>query len=172
MKIKKSFHQWLPIPLLILLGLAVFFVGKNSTALKSVATVHQFLKEIPEIQPDYLGEIISKDGNLITIEYFEKEMSPLSQITTKEGRLSFLKNASFEEKVEIGKQLKQKVIGTITVLVPLHTPIYLKKETPQAIKYSELQNEDFIIIWGELNEKGQVISDFIVSANPQTYEQK
>lgn len=172
MKTKKSFHQWLPIPLLILLGVSVFLIGKNSNALKSVATVHQFLKEIPETQPDYLGEIVSKDGNLITIKYFEKEASPLSQITTKEGRLSFLKNASFEEKIEIGKQLKQKLVGNITILVPLHTPIYLKKETPLPINYSELQNGDFIIIWGDLGEKGQVISNFIVSANPQIYEQK
>ena len=158
------------IALVFLVGGGAFFLGQNAKTIKKITEIRSFIKKLPNTNPDYLGEIISKDGNLITIKYFEKSASPLSKFTDRESVIKFLRKLSTEEKIAIGEELKQKVSGTSTVLVPLGTPIYVKKGSPELINFTELKNGDFIVVWGTLNEKGQITSDFILTANPKNYE--
>lgn len=169
---KLLFSQKIPILLFIFVGIGIFFSGIYFSGFKNVSRIQQFVKQIPETTPDYLGEIVSKEGNLLIIKYFEKKDTPIDNLTTKETRLSFLKKASLEEKIKIGETLKQKVEGTVTILVPLNTPIYLKKEVPIPTTLLKLKRGDFVVIWGDINGKGQVVSNFIVSANPKNYEQR
>jgi hypothetical protein len=117
-----------------------------------------------------LGEIVSKDGNLLTIKYFDKSETPLAKFSNRNEMIKIMRNMSTEEKIAMGEKLQQKVLGTTTVLVPLNTPIYIKKNSPELLNFAGLQNGDFIVIWGNLNEKGQVVSDFILTANPKNYE--
>ncbi len=155
-----------------LLGVGIFFAGKNSPVIKTIKTIQKFKEEIPKTPPNYLGEIISKEGNLISIKYFETQNSSAEKIKSKDEFISFLKNASMEEKIKMRDELKQKVLGNISVQVPLNTSIYEKKKTPTPINFSDLEIGNFIVIWGNLNEKEQVIADFILTANPQNYEKK
>ncbi len=156
--------------LVILFGGSAFYLGKNSPIIKKIAEIQSFVKNLPNTQPDYLGEIVSKDGNLLTIKYFNKSDTPLTNFSNRRELMKTMQNISIEEKIAMGEKLQQKVLGTITVLVPLNTLIYVKKNSPKLLNFAELQNGDFIVIWGNLNPKGQVISDFILTANPKNYE--
>jgi hypothetical protein len=165
-----SFLQLTIFITIIVLGSGIFLLGKHCPIRGNISKIQTFIKQVPETSPDYLGEIVSKDGNLLTIKYFEKKELPFNEFRNKEELLKFMNQSSVEEKIKIGEQLKQKIIGTTTILVPLHTPIYLKKTRPSSIAFSKLKIGDFIVVWGELNKKGQVTSDFILTANPSTYE--
>lgn len=166
------FSRLVSILLFITSGIGVFFLGTFFSNIQNFSNVQQFLKTIPETNPDYLGEIVSKDGNLLTIKYFEDKNTPLGHLSNTKERLDFLKKASIEEKIKIMETLKQKVLGTTTILVPLDTPLFLKREFPEPISFLDLKKGDFIVVWGNLNNKGQVVSNFIMSANPTKYEQK
>jgi len=159
--------------LIAIIGIGIFFIGKYAPVVNNIKNAHNFIAEIPKVVPDYFGEIISKEGNLLIIKYFEKKGTAIEKIKTKKDFLFFLKNASIQDKLKIKASLEQKVLGNISVLVPLQTPIYLEeKSPPKPITFHQLEKGNFIVIWGNLNEKGQIISDFMVTANPKKYEQK
>lgn len=168
MKKSQSIIIW--ILLITFVGGGAFFLGKSSSVAKPVSEFKSFAKSLPKTSPDYLGEIISIDGNLVSIKYFDKSETPFANFSNRREFIKSLRNLSTTEKVTMGERLQQKVLGSRTVLVPIHTPIYLKKNSPKLINFAELRNGDFIVIWGNLNDKGQVISDFILTANPKNYE--
>lgn len=148
-----------------IIGIGIFFIGKHVPTLENVRTIKNFIAEVPDTPPSYVGKILSKDGNLLTIEYFETEDVEAVQFENKQAFIKFLHESSLAEKLKVKDQLQQKIAGKTTVLVPLNAPIYKKEDTPVLSSFRALKRDDFVIIWGSPNEKGQIVSSFILTAN-------
>lgn len=146
-----------------------FLIGYKYDFLEKHAMI-VFVKEnnLSKTPPDYVGEAISIDGNLLSLKSYDTSDLPISKIESFREKMEYVHNLTAQEQKNLKIKLRQNYSGNVEVLIAPETMIYRKEDgkAPKKTNTDAIKNNDTLLIWVDL-EKADYPSAKIIIINTE-----
>lgn len=131
--------------------------------------------EMPERRPDIRGVIQSVQNYQVTVTPFNRESSPLKDLSREEVREKMM-SLSIEERRAFREKMQQDTLQEITIELPKDLSIYKKTKQMsrevQRFSIPEIKESNIVSIWLEpLQEDGLPTAEFITIFSPEFYDE-